>query len=190
MDRFINDIMSNGEIERIMQGCFEAYPAMRFHDVALQKFCEMSEWFNFYDQVNYRANNKHEYEVYKYLPYPIVNFHRFFAGTCAQEHRVEYPRVDYETYASRKTFENLVDVFLAGIQPQKRRFLTKTMVIHELVPLLMHIITPDIKPVNQQLIKSAEKAQLVRLIDIMIEFGLSFIQEKTEDGQFLFKLEP
>lgn len=30
----------------------------------------------------------------------------------------------------------------------------------------------------------------MRLIDIMIEFGLSFIQEKNEDGQFIFKLDP
>lgn len=190
VDKFIHDIMANGEIERIMQGCFESYPAMRFHDVAFQKFCQMSDWLNFYDQVNHRANSRHEYEVYKYLPYPIVNFHRFFAGTCLQEHKVEYPRVDYETYSTRKSFENLVEIFLAGIQPQKRRFLTKDMVVHELVPLLMHIITPDFKPVNQQLIKPAEKAQLARLVNIMIEFGLSFTQEKGEDGQFVFKLEP
>lgn len=43
---------------------------------------------------------------------------------------------------------------------------------------------------NQQLIKPAEKAKLDRLVTIMIEFGLSFVQEKNEDGQFVFKLEP
>lgn len=190
LDRLTSAVMSNGEIERIMQGCFEAYPLMRFHDVALEKFCFIGEWLHFYDQVNYRTNEKHEYEMYKYLPYPVVNFHRFCAGATVQEHRVEYPRVDYEVYSTKKSYENLIEMFMAGIHPQKRRYLNRDMIANELVPLLMHVISPDLKPVNQQLIKPAEKARLDRLVTIMIEFGLSFVQEKNEDGQFIFKLEP
>ena len=190
LGRMINDILSNGEIERIMQGCFESYPLMRFHDVAFQKFCAMSEWLHFYDQMNHRANERHEYDLYKYLPYPVVNFHRFFAGTTAQEHRVEYPRVEYEVFSTKKSYENLIAIFLAGIQPHKRRYLTRDMIVQELVPLLLHVVSPDLKLVNQQLIKPAEKAKLTRLVDIMIEFGLSFVQEKNEEGQFVFKLEP
>lgn len=190
LGRLTNSVMSNGEIDRIMQGCFESYPLMRFHDVAFQKFCQISEWLEFYDILDDRANFKHEYELYKYLPYPVVNFHRFFAGSTSQEHTVSYPRVEYETFATKKSYENLIAVFLAGIHSSKRRYLNKDMVANEIVPLLMHIISPELKPTNQQLIKPAEKAKLVRLIDIMIEFGLSFVQEKNEDGQFIFKLDP
>ncbi|KAI7903695.1 uncharacterized protein BX663DRAFT_551381 [Cokeromyces recurvatus] len=190
LDRLYNSVISNGEFERLLQGCFESYPLMKFHDVALQKCRFMAEWLHFYDQVNYRTNERHEYEMYKYLPYPIVNFHRFFAGSTSQEHRVEYPKIDYEVYSTRKSFENLVSVFMAGVHPHKRRYLNKDLIVHELVPLLMHVISPELRPVNQKLIKPAEKAQLTRLVNIMIEFGLSFIQEKGEDGQFIFKLEP
>ncbi|CEP12140.1 hypothetical protein [Parasitella parasitica] len=190
MDRLTTAIMSNGEIERIMQGCFEAYPLMKFHDVALEKLCFIGEWLHFYDRIYHRTNEKHEYEMFKYLPYPIVNFHRFFAGAVVQEHRVGYPKVDYEVYSTKKSYENLIEVFLAGISPQKRRFLNRDMIANELVPLLLHIISPDLKPVNQQLIKSTEKAKLDRVVRIMIEHGLSYVQEKNEDGQFVFKLEP
>lgn len=140
--------MSNGEIERIMQGCFESYPLMRFHDVAFQKFCQMSEWLEFYDMVDERANYKHEYELYKYLPYPVVNFHRFFAGSTSQEHNVTYPRIEYEVFATKKSYENLIAVFLSGIHSSKRRYMNKDMVANEIVPLLMHIISPELKPVN------------------------------------------
>ncbi|KAK4510055.1 uncharacterized protein ATC70_006224 [Mucor velutinosus] len=190
LNRLTTAIMSNGEIERIMQGCFEAYPLMRFHDVALEKFCFIGEWLHFYDQLNYRTNERHEYDMYKYLPYPIVNFHRYFAGAAVQEHRVEYPRVDYEVYSTKKSYENLIEVFMAGIHPQKRRFLNRDMIANELVPLLMHVISPELKPMNQQLVKPAEKIKLDRLVHIMIEFGLSFVHEKNEEGQYVFKLEP
>jgi chromosome transmission fidelity protein 18 len=148
LGRLTDAVMSNGEIERIMQGCFESYPLMRFHDVALLKFCQMSEWLHFYDQVNYRTNDKHEFELYKYLPFPIVNFHRFFAGSTTQEHRVEYPRIEYEVFSTKKSYENLIAVFLAGIHPQKRRYLNREMIANELVPMLMHVISPDLKPVS------------------------------------------
>lgn len=43
---------------------------------------------------------------------------------------------------------------------------------------------------SQQLIKPQEKAALQKVVDIMIAYGLSFVQEKTEDGLFTYKLEP
>ncbi|CAO3669965.1 unnamed protein product [Rhizopus microsporus] len=190
LNRLTESIVSNGEIERIMQGCFESYPLMRFHDVAMQKVVRISEWLDFYDQLNQRTSERQEFELYKYLPYPLVNFHRFFAGTTMQEHRVEYPRMDYQVFSAKKQFENLIEIFLSGVDATKRRYLNKTIISKEFVPRLMHIISPDLRPVNKQLIKPEEKKVLARLVDIMIEYGLSFIQEKTEDGQFLYKLEP
>lgn len=81
---------------KCIPGCFESYPKMRFHDTAGEKIVQMGEWLNFYDHIDHRVNNTHEYGLYGYLPLPIVNFHRFFAGSAAQEHRVEYPKTDYE----------------------------------------------------------------------------------------------
>lgn len=75
---------------------------MQFHDVACQKIVHMSEWLNFYDHLNFRTNVMHEHSMYGYLPFPIVNFHRFFAGSAAQEHRIEYPRIDYEVNCAHK----------------------------------------------------------------------------------------
>ena len=43
VDRLVQAITSNGEIERIMQGCHESYPLMRFHDVAMEKCVQMNE---------------------------------------------------------------------------------------------------------------------------------------------------
>lgn len=131
-----------------MQGCFESYPLMKFHDVALQKFCQMGEWLDFYDTIDKQIHSHFEFGLYKYLPYPIINFHRFFAGTTSQEHNVQYPRVQYEVFSTKKSYENLIAIFLSGIHSAKRRYLNKDMVANELVPLLMQIISPDLKIVS------------------------------------------
>lgn len=190
VDRLVETVSANGEIDKILQGCYESYPLMRFHDVAMEKCCQMNEWLDFYDQLNIRINGHQEYSLYKYLPYPVVNFHRFFAGTTAQEHRVEYPRADYQLYSSRKTFENLIDMFLAGIKPEKRRFLNRDIISTELIPHLMYIISPDLKKVNKTLFTQEEKDTLAKLVHTMIDYGLTYVSQKTNEGQVLLKLEP
>jgi len=44
--------------------------------------------------------------------------------------------------------------------------------------------------VNSQVIRPAEKAILTRLVDIMVSLELRFVQEKAEDGQLVYRLDP
>lgn len=127
VSRIADGVITNGEYERLMQGmlysrthnhlniailiilhsatgCFESYPKMKFHDVAGAKIVATFDWLYFYDLINHRSNALHQNGLYGYLPYPLVNFHRNFAGTVAQEHKVEYPKVDYEVSATHLLF--------------------------------------------------------------------------------------
>lgn len=47
-----------------------------------------------------------------------------------------------------------------------------------------------ISQVNSQVIKPQEKALLSRLVEIMVSFELRFVQEKAEDGQNVYRLDP
>lgn len=48
----------------------------------------------------------------------------------------------------------------------------------------------DAPQVNANIVKPAEREVLARLVELMIPLGLSFWQEKTEDGQPMMRLEP
>ncbi|KAI8577410.1 hypothetical protein K450DRAFT_252301 [Umbelopsis ramanniana AG] len=190
VSRIAEGAITNGEYERLMQGCFESYPKMKFHDVAGAKIVAAFDWLYFYDLINHRSNNQHQNGLYGYLPYPLVNFHRYFAGTVAQEHKVEYPKVDYENFLAKKSFTNLSNMLISGMSVHQRRNTTKENITTELLHQLLRIISPQLRPVNHQLIKPAEKAILGRLVDIMIDFGLTFVQEKVDEGRFVYRLEP
>jgi len=71
----------------------------------------------------------------------------------------------------------------------QRHFCKNTFATELLSPFL-RILSPYLRPVNKQLIKPEERAILMRLVDVMIHFQLTFVQEKTEDGQFVYRLEP
>lgn len=44
--------------------------------------------------------------------------------------------------------------------------------------------------VNSQVIRPEEKAMLSRLVNIMVSLELRFVQERTEDGQLVYRLDP
>jgi hypothetical protein len=79
----------------------------------------------------------------------------------------------------------------------------------EFAPLLNRIMTPPSRPVrnlsilhfyervtlcttqvNSQVICPEEKAMLSRLMNIMVSLGLNFVQERAEDGQIVYRLDP
>lgn len=44
--------------------------------------------------------------------------------------------------------------------------------------------------VNSQVIRPGERAVLSRLVNIMVALELRFVQEKAEDGQLVYRLDP
>lgn len=88
---------------------------------------------------------------------------------------------------------------------------TAQNIVAELAPMLMRIITPDLKPVctslyvlqikistnvcfgqkvNQQLIKSDDRLVLKKLVRAMLDLGISYVQDRNEEGQVIYKLDP
>ncbi|PLW13954.1 hypothetical protein PCANC_13984 [Puccinia coronata f. sp. avenae] len=65
-----------------------------------------------------------------------------------------------------------------------------TEVVCELLPFLIRILSVDLRPVNMKLFKKEEKDCLARLVSIMQQLGLKFVQDKGEDGQLTYTLEP
>ena len=44
--------------------------------------------------------------------------------------------------------------------------------------------------VNSQVIRPEEKAILSRLVSVMVSLELRFVQEKADDGQLVYRLDP
>ncbi|KAF9409813.1 hypothetical protein BGZ94_001854 [Podila epigama] len=159
----------------LVKGCFENYLSMTFHDTAMSKVVENGEWLSFYDQLNARVSGNFEYEVGGYIAYTLVNFHRFFAGS---------------SFVVHKANDSILQGMLLNLPAKVQRHVRKSNFATELLSPLLRILSPFLRPVNKQLIKAEEREVLQRLVDVMIQFQMTFVQEKTEDGQFVYRLEP
>ncbi|KAG9288031.1 hypothetical protein G9A89_017626 [Geosiphon pyriformis] len=192
-NRYIEELASiintNPEYEKLMQGCFENYLKMKFHDTACIKLLEANKWIHFYDQLNYRINSNQEQGLRAYLPFPLINFHRFFAGSLKP--RLNFPKTDYEVFAAQTKNENIITAVLTHLPVYLRRDLNTRTFASMVVPYLLRILSPpDIRPINQLLLKAYERRILVRLVDIMMTFDLQYVKERTETAQLNYRLEP
>jgi chromosome transmission fidelity protein 18 len=60
----------------------------------------------------------------------------------------------------------------------------------DIAGFLPDLLAPRLRTVPSHLYSSKEKADLARIVDLMLEFGLSFVQEKNLQGGYIYNLDP
>ena len=88
-------------------------------------------------------------------------------------------------------YSEIVSLLYANLPGSLRSQFNRHSVATELGPMLMRILTPDLRPVNGQLIRSEERGTLTALLDIMSSLNLRFVQDRSEDSdQLVYRLDP
>ncbi|KAJ9100114.1 hypothetical protein QFC19_005794 [Naganishia cerealis] len=131
-----------------------------------------------------------EFELMTYTSYAIVPWYSHFASPANVERPTDFPKADYESYVKASTNKDVGTALLKSIPPNLRALYNSSSALTELVPLLMRIISPNLKPVNANLVRADDKVLLGHLVDLMLALNLSFYRDKTEDGQPMFRLDP
>ena len=73
------------------------------------------------------------------------------------------------------------------MRPSIRAFCSRGTLVKDLLPNLLSVIQPLLRPVNTQLYSAKEKAELANLVDIHIAYNLTYIQERNVEGQVEWK---
>lgn len=63
-------------------------------------------------------------------------------------------------------------------------------IILDIAPCLFELLNPRLRAVAINLYSTKERIELNRLINVMLDLGLSFIQEKSEDGSMNYNIDP
>lgn len=73
---------------------------------------------------------------------------------------------------------------------QKSVNMDKITLCLDVIPFLLDILNPRLRSVSAQLYTLEEKAELTNLINIMLDFGLVFVQEKKLEGGYEYNIDP
>ncbi|XP_013395574.1 chromosome transmission fidelity protein 18 homolog [Lingula anatina] len=177
-----------GDHEKVTQGIFENYLEMKIKDPRFDGLTLASEWLCYTDLVNQQIAHYQLYIMMRYLPYLPVVFHLLFASTSYP--KLSYPHSQYECTTKLAKSENLVNAMMNEMAPSVRKNLNIPIIVLEVLPSLLGIITPTLRPVNTQLYSAREKADMNHLIQIMIAYNMTYRQERTPEGQYTYVLDP
>ncbi|KAJ7390212.1 hypothetical protein OS493_026722 [Desmophyllum pertusum] len=184
----LHSAMSSGQYEKVAQGLFENYLQVKIKDPSFEVVVSGTEWLEFSDFIEQAVMARQSYILQGYNPFLSVAFHLFYAG---QSHsKLSYPSSQYESFLKETKTKNLVNTIKNESSPHIRQNINIRTACLELLPFILEIITPTLRPVNTQLFSAREKRQLAELIDTMIAYNLTYHQERNFEGQYTYVLDP
>uniref|UniRef100_A0A2S2NZK5 Chromosome transmission fidelity protein 18 n=1 Tax=Schizaphis graminum TaxID=13262 RepID=A0A2S2NZK5_SCHGA len=184
----LKTVQSYGDYEKLSQGIFENYLILKPKDSSLTNIAEGLEWFCNFDKTMHVINSSQNYSLFPYLPYNFATWHCLFATFTWP--KITYPSAAYEATMKKNKYKQIMDELMSGIIPSIRTFLHRDQVLLDTMPLLMHIAVPNLRSISTQLFTQKEKEDLAKVVNIMIDYGLNFFQERDADGSFNFVLNP
>ena len=185
----LRSVQSCGEYDRVVAGVFENYINMKFKDNAMENVVKGLDWFSDFDLLHSEMLHSQVYSIMAYLPFTLVLAHFMFASTVKQ--RVTFPSQAYEVSTKLSRSQNILASLVAEMSPTARVFCSNTALVREILPAILSVIQPALRPVNTQLFSAKEKAELANVVAVHIAYNLTYKQERDlETGQYGYKMDP
>ncbi|XP_078461214.1 chromosome transmission fidelity protein 18 homolog isoform X2 [Lampetra planeri] len=181
-------VSANGEYEKLTQGLFENYLAARVKDPRMELVCLGTEWLCFQDLASCSIARGQNYVLMRYLPFVAVAFHFLFSTNSPP--RLNYPNSNFEMQSKLAQSQNLVTSMIGEASAHIRTHVPALALILDSLCLILDIVSPKMRPVNTQLYSAREKQQLSELVATMLAYNLTYRQERTQDGQYTYLLDP
>ncbi|CAE6360318.1 unnamed protein product [Rhizoctonia solani] len=192
----LSRVIEHAGTDRVAVACFEHYTTLRKGRSSWDSLLAAHEWFGWYDTLSMTMRTEQEYGLLAYQPYAITAFHPLFATLG----NPKYERVnnDWDHFTRTRVNEEIKSIFSNSLTTGARdsdaaaylHMMAGSKADLEFLPLINRIINPPLKPLNSQIVRTQERLVLKRLVEIMAAMELRYIQDKNEDGQPIYRLEP
>ncbi|OCL02819.1 hypothetical protein AOQ84DRAFT_392683 [Glonium stellatum] len=213
MERLREMIDTSGDCDKIVTGDYPDHPFQ--DDTLLSKPSAAYEWLHFHDTLSSAVHGSQEWELSPYLSQSVLAFHNLFASPSRASYNVNNtnannasdstteqtpfsgPSAPYT--ASELQKQNrvaLVSLHSSLSLPLARLFHSPEDLSTELLPYILRMLSPDIKPVivntsaapgdksrnaaTASVRKASEKALVMRAVNAMAATGVRFERSRVE----------
>ena len=181
------------------------------------------DWLHFHDAISSKVFSGQEWELSGYLSQPVLAFHHLFSSPVRHawssgakrfddeedDEPLPFsgPRADYQAREAQKHNRALLSSLLSTLSvPLLRSFRSPESIAADLLPPLMQILTPDVKPVvvggsgEQRGVasvrKESERDMVRRAVGAMSGIGVVFERGRLDTGLdgrgggWVYRMEP
>ncbi|KXG50260.1 ATPase, AAA-type, core [Penicillium griseofulvum] len=221
INRLREMIDSNGDHDRCVSDCFASYPIQQYQDDNyFSKPNAAHDWLHFHDSVSSKVHSSQEWELIPYLSQSVVAFHHLFATATGrtteddkneddeeleEPHPFSGPKADFAAFEAQKQNRAAMTAFHASLSaPMARLFRSNESIIIDLVPYLIRMLSPDVKPViirgngeqksTATVRKESERALVQSTVRVMTGMGVTFekvrVEHEGSHGGWAYRMEP
>ncbi|KAG8723760.1 hypothetical protein FRC09_001846 [Ceratobasidium sp. 395] len=198
-DRYVSRlsrVVENAGSDKVVTACFEHYTMLRKGRSEWKSLLAAHEWFEWYDLLSTKMRTEQEYALLAYQSYAVVAFHPLFAALGNPKY--ERVNTDWEQFTKMKLNDDIKTTVCNALTTGARdadaasylHLMGGHKAVLEFLPLINRIISPPLKPLNSQIVRTQERLVLKRLVEIMAALEVRFVQEKNEEGQLVYRLDP
>ncbi|KAL5000942.1 hypothetical protein BDV10DRAFT_161023 [Aspergillus recurvatus] len=221
ISRLCEMVDASGDHDRCTSECFSAYPLQPYQDdTFLTKPNAAYDWLHFHDTISSRVYSAHDWELGAYLSQATSAFHLLFATAQGkaqpqyketdeeeeeEAHPFSGPRADYAAFEAIKQNQATLTTFQSSFSPPLLRlFRSPSNLATELIPNVIRMLSPDIKPVvvrgsEQKSVasvrKESERVLVQSAVRVMTGLGVTFEKVRIENdggghGGWAYRMEP
>ena len=111
------------------------------------------------------------YATMAYLPYNFVATHLYFAASSASGRaKIVYPTQDYEMKSATIKSSQILQSLYTDMNPLVRCFSSTVALVRDIIPCVLAIVQPNLRPVNTQLFTKSEKELLQNAIANLVAY--------------------
>lgn len=97
-------------------------------------------------------------------------------------------KASFQVRTKKIKYDAVVQEVLKGLPSSKRAYVTAQALRLDILPMIMKIMIPRLRPVNFHIFTKDEKEEVARVVDIMIDYNLNYVQERTPDGIYVYNM--
>ncbi|CAG8011839.1 unnamed protein product [Penicillium salamii] len=221
INRLREMVDSSGDHDRCVSDCFASYPIQQYQDDNyFSKPNAAHDWLHFHDLMSSKVYSSQEWELIPYMSQAVVGFHHLFATASGrtteddkndddenaeEPHPFSGPKADFAAFEAQKQNCAALTAFHASFSaPMARMFRSSESVIIDLVPHLVRMLSPDVKPViirgngdsrsTASVRKESERALVQSAVRVMSGMGVTFekvrVEHEGSHGGWAYRMEP
>jgi len=179
--KLLHEVEMNGNYDRILQGCYTLFPAVKYSDRGVQKPKEIADWLYFHDLMN-QSLYHHNGELIRYSAIvPLVFFQNF--GDIANKEDLRIKNIEFQTRDISRANLDIANLIISNISteaPTVAAFINKNSLIFEILPYLDYMISSDLTRTKNLKTKNIIAAALLAILK---EFHLELLQIQQEASE-------
>eukprot|EP01065_Artemidia_motanka_P037969 TRINITY_DN46853_c0_g1_i1.p1 TRINITY_DN46853_c0_g1~~TRINITY_DN46853_c0_g1_i1.p1 ORF type:complete len:795 (+),score=257.49 TRINITY_DN46853_c0_g1_i1:69-2453(+) len=168
------------ELDKIFEGCFEAYPSSRFYDFDLAKSTQLTRYLSEHERLDRALAERTLFGVAAmYESQKVIAFHTLCSSTGPQPR----PKLSQSFREARARKERSSELLRnLTVDPRLRCNLGSKAAVLDIVSPLVTVLSPPLSQVGQafHLLSQRDKALLLHLGKFHHSYGVTY--QKSNDG--------